>query len=228
MEVQKREFTGVWIPKEIIENERLTMLQKMLYAEIASFNVCFMLNKTLSERYGVAEMTISRSISALKKEGLIIELSFDGRQRKVQALHIYAMQTIQKRLGRVSKNVEVEYTKTSNIDNNIDNSKKTYIAGEPASSPLVPEVIKAMESIDPKNKMYYGNKTQRAAAEFLISTYGFENVINMIRAIPELKSRVAYMPSITTPCELRDKWQKVGDAIGREKVKSNNAEQVLW
>lgn len=114
--------------------------------------------------------------------------------------------------------------KDNNKYNNKDKEKKT----ETKSVDLIAEVIFEMTKLDPKNRMYYGNKTQRAATEFLISTYGFENVINMIRAIPELKLKISYMPSITTPCELRDKWQKVGDAIGRERVKNNNQEQVLW
>jgi hypothetical protein len=87
---------------------------------------------------------------------------------------------------------------------------------------FVAEIIKEMESIDPKNKIYYGNKTQRAACQFLIENYGFEKVKEMIQILPELKNKVAYLPSITTPCELRDKWQKVGDAITRESTIGRN------
>jgi len=41
---------------------------------------------------------------------------------------------------------------------------------------LIPEVIKQFESVDPKNKTYYGNKTQRAACLFLLDEYGFDEI----------------------------------------------------
>lgn len=103
------------------------------------------------------------------------------------------------------------------------------VEGSGELSKQVPEVIKAMESIDPKNKLYYGNKTQRGACEFLIQEYGFEEVIKAVKIIPILKTRVSYFPSITTPVELRDKWVKVSDAIVREGVnKAKSTPEVAW
>lgn len=96
-------------------------------------------------------------------------------------------------------------------------------------SKQIPEVIKAMESIDPKNKLYYGNKTQRGACEFLIQEYGLEKVLQAVKVIPILKTKVSYFPSITTPVELRDKWVKVNDAIVREGVnRAKNTPDVAW
>ena len=67
----------------------------------------------------------------------------------------------------------------------------------------------------------------------LFDNYGFKEVIEMIQALPELKKRVAYMPSINSPCELRDKWQKIIDAGYRMKTSSKNDIQenlnnVIW
>lgn len=85
---------------------------------------------------------------------------------------------------------------------------------------LIPLVIKEMEAIDPKNKRFYGNKTQREACDFLINEYGLDLVMQVIHAIPHLKAKLPYMPSVTTPVELLDKWVKIRDAIGREKAKA--------
>ena len=96
------------------------------------------------------------------------------------------------------------YHKETNINN-------TNIKNTSEHSSHIAQVIKEMESIDPKNKNYYGSKTQRKACEFLIQEYSYEKVIQMIQTIPKIKN-IPYMPSVTTPCELRDKWQKIIDA----------------
>lgn len=97
----------------------------------------------------------------------------------------------------------------------------------------IAQIIKEMENIDPKNKNYYGNKTQRLACQFIIETYGYDKVIEMIQIIPTLKMTVPYFPSVTTPCELRDKWQKIIDAVNRSKVNkeskiADNLANVIW
>ena len=85
---------------------------------------------------------------------------------------------------------------------------------------LIPEVIKAFELVDPKNKTYYGNKTQRGACEFLLTEYGFEEVIKRISFLSR-SNDMEYFPTITTPVQLRDKWVSLEKAVGRIKNKSN-------
>lgn len=89
------------------------------------------------------------------------------------------------------------------------------------------DVIKAMESVDAKNKLYYGNKTQRSACTFLLETYGKDAVLSVIEGIPKARVSVSYFPSVTTPCELRDKWTKIFEAIHRQnKSKKPDMEMV--
>lgn len=104
------------------------------------------------------------------------------------------------------------------IDSNIDidkdiNTEKTTQKKEHNND--ISEVIKAFEKVDAKNRLYYANKTQRAACTFLIETYGKEAVLAMIGGIPEARVKVPYFPSVTTPCELRDKWVKIYEAVHR-------------
>lgn len=72
-------------------------------------------------------------------------------------------------------------------------------------NPLGAEVIKAFEGIDPKNKKYYNNTTQREACDFLIDQYGLQVVVERI-AIVSKTNGLPYFPVITTPVQLRDKW----------------------
>jgi phage replication O-like protein O len=90
---------------------------------------------------------------------------------------------------------------------------------------LIPEVIKLFETVDPKNKTYYGNKTQRGACLFLLEEYGLEEIKKRIEVLPATNT-LPYFPSITTPCQLRDKWVVLDNQIKRHKTEQtikNNA-----
>lgn len=84
---------------------------------------------------------------------------------------------------------------------------------------LIPEIIKLFEVVDPKNKTYYGNKTQRGACQFLLDEYGFEELKKRIEVLPRTNT-LPFFPSITTPVQLRDKWVTLNNQIQRHKTES--------
>lgn len=93
----KRKFTGLWIPRHIVEDTRLTPLEKMLYAEIDSLDQeegCFANNKYLADILCCSEDTVSRYVSHLIEIGYVVLVGFDGRQRRLNIV------------GRVGKNTE--------------------------------------------------------------------------------------------------------------------------
>jgi phage replication O-like protein O len=83
-------------------------------------------------------------------------------------------------------------------------------------NPLGAEIIYEMISVDPKNKTYYNNKTQRAACDFLINEYGLSETKNRIKIIEKTNGE-PYFPTITTPVQLRDKWVQLEKSIIRHK-----------
>jgi DNA-binding Lrp family transcriptional regulator len=122
---QKREFTGVWIPKEIIEDDSLNGDEKMLYADIASFENCFILNETFAKRYKVSERTIQNRIKKLKDKGFVVEIAFNGRTRTLKSGYAFSWQTRKNLRGRGEETFVAEVKESSPIDNNIDNIEKT-------------------------------------------------------------------------------------------------------
>jgi len=83
--------------------------------------------------------------------------------------------------------------------------------------PLGADIIKAFEEIDPKNKTYYNNTTQRAACDFLLSEYGLEEVMKRISVLTQT-NRLPYFPTITTPVQLRDKWVQLQGSVQRKRL----------
>lgn len=63
---------------------------KLLYAEIVSLskNGCFASNQHFAEVLGLKPDTVSRMISTLKKNGFVIQASFDGRKRTLVPLRL--------------------------------------------------------------------------------------------------------------------------------------------
>ena len=84
MSDEQRGFKGVWLPREIWLDDRLTALEKVIFAEIDSLdngNGCTASNESLAKLCGCTERKITQAISKLKKLGLIEQVSFDGRER---------------------------------------------------------------------------------------------------------------------------------------------------
>jgi len=151
MEDQKREFTGVWIPKEVYLDENLTPTEKMLYAEINCFDVCFKNNKSFAKHLNVGETYISKMLNNLKERGYIVEIGFDGRKK--------SWQTYERVQGRVGKKCKAGLEKSATIDNNIDNKIDT-----PYSPPDGKREIPITETSFDVFWQAYPRKTAKGAA----------------------------------------------------------------
>ena len=84
-----RDFKGVWIPKEIWLNEELTMLEKVIFVEIDSLDGpehCYASNEYFATFCNCSESKVSKAIKKLKELGMIEEVSFDGRHRKLRVV----------------------------------------------------------------------------------------------------------------------------------------------
>jgi hypothetical protein len=71
----ERAFKGVWIPAEIWLNEGLSVMEKVLYAEIDSFcgsgKECFCSNAHFAHLLQVSERQVQRLLVSLEKKGII-------------------------------------------------------------------------------------------------------------------------------------------------------------
>ena len=85
----ERDFKGVWIPKEVWLDSRLTALDKVILTEIDSLDQtergCYASNKHIAEFCQCSETKVSKSISLLIKLGYVYVQNFDGRQRELKS-----------------------------------------------------------------------------------------------------------------------------------------------
>lgn len=84
-----KQYKGVWMPKEILDNPDLTPTEKILLAIIESLDDeqaggCYASNEYLGEKLGTSGKAASNLIASLKKKGYLVQTKFDGRVRFVR------------------------------------------------------------------------------------------------------------------------------------------------
>lgn len=84
-----RSFKGIWIPKEIWLDKRLSYFEKCLLSEIHSLDDeekgCFASNQYFMEFFNERERKIQTGLSKLKSLGYITYEKFDGRIRTLRS-----------------------------------------------------------------------------------------------------------------------------------------------
>lgn len=116
-----RDFKGVWIPREVWLDERLSALDKIILTEIDSLDGergCYASNKRLADFCQCSESKISKSISRLIDLNYIYVESFDGRKRILRS-------RLTKKDNQTSKKYEADKQKKRHINTNINTSINT-------------------------------------------------------------------------------------------------------
>lgn len=93
---------------------------------------------------------------------------------------------------------------------------------------FIPELIKSFEDINPNCKTFYGNTTQRKACQFLIDEYGFEKVKKVVQDLLPKTNGIEFMPTVTTPVQLKDKWASLETAVKRKQSEVKSKQPIVW
>lgn len=125
---QNRDFKGVWIPKEVWLDTRLTPLEKVILIEIDSLDStergCFASNQTLSEFCQCSENKISVAVSKLIELDYIYVQKFDGRTRELKS--------------RLTKEQSLPLKKTKSA---LDKSKESNIVTNTTNNIIIKEIV---------------------------------------------------------------------------------------
>lgn len=181
--------------------------------------------KQLSEQTGIPETTIEDILKFLETQQQIRQ----QKTTKYRLITILNWSTHQNP-DSISDNKPTtsrQQADTNKNDKKVKNEKKQQGTVKTVHDPLGSEVIKAFEYVDPKNKTYYGNTTQRKACDFLIAEYGLDEVLKRITVLPKT-NKIQYFPTITTPVQLRDKWVQLQDAVDRKRGELQEKNKVAF
>ena len=134
-----RDFKGVWIPKEVWLDEKLSWMEKLFLVEIDSLDAekgCFASNRYFGQFFQLSNSRVSEIISQLVEKGYVTTfLVYDGKQVKQRILTPTI--PIRKVEGGI-RNTEGGYSEkakdnntlinnTSIINNKLYNEKEAFI-----------------------------------------------------------------------------------------------------
>lgn len=146
---QIRNFKGVWIPKEIWLDERLSMIDKGILIEIDSLDTgdgCYAKNEYLAKFCQCSESKVSETVSRLIKFGYITLENFDGRTRILKSnLSCSSLPTRKNKAAYYNlvgtpinmnqldnslsnKELDIESSNKDSINNNINNKRYVQFA----------------------------------------------------------------------------------------------------
>jgi len=184
--------------------------------------MCYPSMKLIAEENGISRDTVMRALKKLEEWGIIL-VKKSKKDDGTQANNVYTLlaksnwkdkPSSKVRHGQAESQIEPQpsskntHSRVAPQGYNNTHINNTHITSKAeALHQVIPEVIKAMESIDIKNKLFYGNKTQRQACEFLVENYGLDKVLQMIQIISENMDKIFNAP--TTPTQLRDNWVRI-------------------
>ena len=206
-----KEYTGVWIPAEVMESEELEPLDKLVYGEIASFRECYASNAWLAKRIKRSEATASRSVRKLIELGFVENCGFNGRFRIVRVVKF--AESASSNMSRLPSQICLTENKVKN---------KVYISTKVDSGEPQAEVVEKSE---------YGNhevnailelwehetglianvaKANRLAAYNLIRRRGFDGACEVVRLCGRaIKSGDQYAPRVASFRDLQGQFEKL-------------------
>lgn len=141
----EREFRGVWIPAEVWLDNRLTLVEKALLAEIDSFTgngkTFHKCNDTIQTEYGISRNTISRALRKLEALDFI-DVNFNGRVR-----HCSIRAGSIPKMGRQSPQNGEAASPNDTPTNTIERTKNNTIKKRGARPHSLEEVVEAFTKV---------------------------------------------------------------------------------
>lgn len=125
----------------------------------------------------------------------------------------------------VNKTTKSGEQNSTNLVKNVHSTKETITkeiiqnTAETSSADIV-GVIDSFQKVNPSYKKWYGNTTQRAAISRLIEIHGLHQLLSVIALLPKT-NRTSYLPTITTPLQLEDKWASLEAGLIKKKLDFN-------
>lgn len=219
-----KEYTGVWIPAEVMESTELSPIDKLVYGEIACFKECYASNAWLAKRICRSEMTARRSVAHLIELGFVEECGYNGRFRVVKITR-----PCSKMNTTLFKNEQSDCSKMNTIDKSKDKriildtkvSNTETAVSEPVEygNPAINAALNDFESVTgfkPKN-----NKLNRFAAQRLLKRFTPTQLHTLYQLVAK-SSNQRFAPVITDLKSLEDNLEKLKVWYNRQRPQSSN------
>jgi hypothetical protein len=147
----QREFKGIWIPKEIWEDDNLTMAEKIFLVEINSLDNtekgCYANNEYFSKFFKVSKNRVSEVINSLVEKGYLKSSikEGEGNKRMLKTLYNFSgigsttkVVEVSNKTGRGSTTLDGEGLQEKGEHNNTINNTSNNTINKPLSADAEP------------------------------------------------------------------------------------------
>lgn len=219
-EIQKRKFSGIWIPATLWLDDSMPVMEKVFLVEINSLDNddgCTASNQYMAKFFGLGDRQAREYVSRLEQKGLIrVELIGRNRRRITMTEKGNILMAV-KRLPDGGKAPSADGGKAPH-SNKEDSSKVRKEEGEAPEWTEVSEVIDLFKAVNPSWEQLFKNRTERAAMGRLIVKWGRPKMEEVISFLPKSNGK-AYAPTITSPWELEKKLGALKAFFEKERSK---------
>lgn len=201
-----KEYTGVWIPAEVMESDELEPLDKLVYGEIASFRECYGSNAWLAKRVKRSIRTVIDSVNKLVNLGFVERSCFNGRSRTLRVVKFRTADV---------QNFAQQTCEELHTENKVEN--KVYISTkvdseEPKKEEYGNHEVNALLELWEHETGITANvaKANRLAAYNLIRKKGFDGAKSVVELVGRaLRSGDKYAPRIASFRDLQGQYEKL-------------------
>ena len=214
----------------------LDPIEKLLFLYFltnTSTNICGIYEiplKKIAVETGIDRDTVLRLIERFTRDhkisyldGWVAIANFVKHQNQRSPLVLKGIETEMQRAPELLR----EWVEGKGIDT-LSHLTQPNSMAEPAekksTTPNANAVIDLFEEINPAFALHYKRKTQRDAAQRLFAAHGVEKLTGIIGYIKAHQSQ-QYFPTISSPCDLEEKWSKL-EAFAARQLKATP--KVLW
>jgi hypothetical protein len=110
---------------------------------------------------------------------------------------------------------QVKLSKVKLSKDNATDEQEEESVGKPDTG--IVAIINAFKEVNTAYAKWFANKTQRAAAQRLIDQHGLDHILAVI-AILNQTNAMPYVPTVTTPDQLENKWAALEATLRRKKT----------
>lgn len=201
-----KEYTGVWIPAEVMESDDLEPLDKLVYGEIASFRECYGSNAWLAKRVKRSVRTVIGSVNKLVDLGFVERSCFNGRSRTLRVVK-FRTADVQNSAQQTCEELHTE----NKVENKVYISTKVD-SEEPKRTEYGNHEVNALLELWEHETGLTANmgKANRMAAYNLIRKKGFDGA----KAVVELVGRAIhsgnqFAPRVASFRDLQGQYEKL-------------------
>lgn len=178
--------------------------------------------KALQLSTGINEHKCDRILKCLESEQQIKQQTFT-KYRIITILNWEKYQKGEMMFEQQMSNKRATSEQQVSTNKNVRSKevKKNHIAAPSAADPPskhIVDVIDAFERVNPAYRRWYSNTTQREAIERMLDIQGKETILKIIGILPK-SNTLPYIPTVTTPLQLEEKWAALEAGLRKEKSK---------